>query len=699
MMQTRLPLSRTTLNGCSLAIFPKSYNVETSNLGTSIGSNILEKWIYSGEQIRDVSTRSLHRPSLVSSFLSGERKFIILSSKGMGKTHLLRQKRSLLADSPEGRSSVFIPSASGSDVDRQTSLPQSKSVSFWANLSQTDWAILWEISISLSAVLSSNLDLDDEELSNQLERIALDENVPKDLEELILLRLDGERPGLAKPTYILNALLELNQGELGKLLRKAPNLILHLYPHYVTSAVYIFIDSFDQTLSETLSGQIDHWVNGQTGLALAAYNVFTNCSHIKVFTSIRQEAWNKFTHENKMAMESYCLELRYSKEELRSMIDFLAKYYEGKSSFSDMFSTNNKSKIRNYGICVGNDEYIEEDLFDYVYRHSLGSPRSILHLISSISYLTESNLSPDPLEREIRKEVNLKSGSLAATKIESEMAQFLTFLQKKTDQISLFSQVHNNVLSYVDLKQISEAANLDGAEAHPFCELWNLGLLGCLRRNSDGEVTQTFKSPLEFDWQLHNCLPRSKYYVMHPSISALLANQYRMLVEPGALVEPEAAWNKEWDRTIEMRSVKIFISYSTENVDLRNRVISVLSQTFLMEGLRHEIWVDEREISGFEQITSSINEGIDWADIMICLVTTEYLSSSWCNEEFNTMHTLELNNRGKKLLPYVFRDADRTKLGNLASSRLIPKIDEDDAAGLMVIGQHARNYYRKKLLS
>lgn len=654
----------------------------------------LEKWIYSGEQVRDISTRSLHQSSQISSFLSGERKFIVLSSKGMGKTHLLRQKRKILADSPDARSSIFIPHDSGSDVDRQTTLPRSKSRSFWSKLTQSDWSVLWEIAISLSAILNSNLNLDDEELLAQLELIVNDENVPNDLKDQVLHTLGGERPTMANPTFILNTLLELNPGELGRLLKKAPNLILQLYPSYIKSATYIFIDSFDQTLSETISGEIEHWVNGQTGLALAAYNIFASCSHIKVFTSIRQEAWNKFNHENKMAMESCCLELKYSKSDIRNMIDFLVNYYEKKDNLGDMFNTTVKSKIKNYGICLNPGESIEEDLFDYLYRHSLGSPRSILHLISSIADLTNSRLDSDSVEREIRKEVNLKSGSLAATKIESEMAQFLTYLSNKDDQVAFFAQIHNNVLSYVDLKHISDAATSLEGKYHPFCELWNLGLLGCLRRNPDGELTQTFKSPLEFDWQLHDCLPKSKYYILHPSISALLASQYRMIVEPSALVEPASNWNNDWDREIERRSAKIFISYSTKNRNLRNRVISALSQTFLAEGLRHEIWVDESRISTGDQIAASINEGIDWADIMICLVTDEYINSKWCRSEFDTMQTLNLNGGTKKLLAYVFRDADRSKLGNLAQISLIPKIDEDDAAGLMVIGKDARNHYR-----
>lgn len=653
------------------------------------------KWLYSGEQLKELERKNLFYSRKVQEFLTGERTFIILSAKGMGKTHLLRQKRKDLATSPEGSGAVFVPSSSGSDVDRQTSLPRNISQKALESISQEEWAALWEVAIGISALLNSHLDIDgNPDLVGRLMDIADDETVPDEVVQLVENKLGGGHGAFATPTFVLNSILATDTTSRQRLLKRAPNLIFQVYQKHIQSAVYIFIDSIDQTLTDTFARSVSLWVDGQMGLALAAYNVFVNCGHIKVYTSIRQEAWNKFAHQSKLAISSYCLELTYSKSELRQMLNQLCSYYEGRASISDLFEFSHAGCIKNARLSSPSTA-LTEDFFDYVYRHSLGTPRSLLHIMDSLCAEIDRDQEPEQLEKDVRREVNLKSGSLAQTKIESEMACFLTFLGSDMERLALFSSIHKNVLRKSDMNEINHSIG-SGAAIHPFCELYNLGLIGVIREDIDGNLEQSFKKPMDFDWRLHECMPDSSYYLLHPSLEAYLSNKYKLQVEQDVLVSPGAPWPAEWNDLIQQRTVKVFISYKTEDVGIREQVTTAIDSVFLAASIRHETWVDDEQINSADSLPFKISEGIEWADFMVAIVTPSYLTSRWCMSELSAMTNLDLSGTGKRVFPFVFGGADRSKLGHLISTNLVPSIDEADAASVLEIGQTLRKFVQGK---
>lgn len=615
----------------------------------------------------------------------------------MGKTHLLRKKRADLANSAKGRSAIFIPMSSGSDVDRQSTLPMNKGPRFWDQLSQVDWSILWEVSISLSVLINLNRPVDDDQHDYVLRLIDIADNddIPSEVADLIYQKLEGEQPKLANPTFILNCLLSLEPTPRQRLLTIVQNLVLQLYKNYVSSAVYVFIDSFDQTLSDTLSGKVDLWVNGQTGLAIAAYNLFVNCNHIRVFTAIRQEAWNHFEHENKQVIESFSTRLEYSKPELRRLLNHLARHYEGVATLEELLNTTKTGVVQNFGVCKGNGSFLDEDVFDYLFRHSLGTPRSLLSLMSSISSECDRSLPPNDFEKSLRKEINLRSGVIAETKIESEMAHFLRFLESKERRARFFSLVHGNILSLNELLRIAETLADDGVPAHPFCELFNLGLLGVLKKDTDGDVYQHFKSPLEFDWRLEDCLPESKFFLLHPSLEAFLFNTYRLDVEPSVVVADGADWREDWDDAISKRTVKLFISYSTEDRELRDAAISSISLVLGREGIRHEFWVDDKEIHSGDSIEGEISRGVEWSDIMVALVSNNYLESRWCMSELEAMRSEQLSGEEKTLTAFLFDGANRERLGKLMKGISTPEIEDRDPSSLLAIGQAIKKQSQK----
>jgi hypothetical protein len=314
-----------------------------------------------------------------------------------------------------------------------------------------------------------------------------------------------------------------------------------------------------------------------------------------------------------------------------------------------------------------------------VYRHSTGTPRAILHLMDSICSQVDRSAPPEQLEKEIRTEINLKAGALAQTKIESEMASFLSFIDNDDKRIPFFANIHRNVLRKSDMRTVNAAVSR-GDEIHPFCELYNLGLLGVLKRDADGELRQTFKRPVEFDWRLHDCMPESDFYILHPALEAYLSDRYRLMVEPGVLVDPGAKWREEWSDEIEERTAKCFVSYATVDRALRDKMMASVSKVLSSDGIRHEFWVDDQKIAASESITTKISEGIEWADLLIAIVTPDYLESGWCMNEMQSILSQTLGGEDKKLFPFIFGAADRSRLGPLVTNTLVPRIDESDAA-------------------
>lgn len=643
------------------------------------------RWYYSGEQITEISKKNLFLSRQVEDFLGDPRKLILLSSKGMGKTHLLRQKRADLSKNSDRSGIKFIPVSLGSDVDRQGAFPSNLGRTLWNSISENEWTKLWEVSIAISVIMhaKSPNDTGFEDVCDKLIDFSDLDECPETISNAIFNWMSDESYSVLTPIEVLNGLLKQSISSRKSFMSKIYDQVVRLYRTYVTNGINVFIDSVDQALSETEDASTEIWAECQCGLAVAIYFLSVNCPHIKVYSAIRQEAWNRFEHENKEVIESHCTRLEYSKKELREMLDFLAGRYEGGvERFSDVFGTCSNGTIRNFGVKSGTGSCVEEDLFEYLYRHSLGSPRSLLHIANGVCTQIERSQPCAALEKDIRREVNLKAGGIAETKM-SEMSKFLDFFSDPNKRVLFYSLLRGNVLRANELYEVVGYLSDKRHDIHPFCELYNIGLIGTVKRDSDGDIIQRFKSPMEFEWHTISHIPESPYYVLHPALEALLSEKYVHNVEEDVVVANMTAWLDEWSRDIDNRTFKIFISYSTQNSDLRDRVISSLSRIFLRDKERFEVWVDVERIGVAEPIGGEIDKAIEWADAMICLASSDYLQSGWCTAEMKAMQTASMSNPHKRLFPFVVDGVKRKQLGALLGSNLIPEIDSSDELNIL----------------
>ena len=89
---------------------------------------------------------------------------------------------------------------------------------------------------------------------------------------------------------------------------------------------------------------------------------------------------------------------------------------------------------------------------------------------------------------------------------------------------SLFGLIPSNVLDRSALKRIAETyvarltkKGLEASNAHPFCALYRLGLLGVVRRNREQKDIQIFRRPHDIEHDGSKApLPAERHYFNPP---------------------------------------------------------------------------------------------------------------------------------------------------------------------------------------
>lgn len=95
---------------------------------------------------------------------------------------------------------------------------------------------------------------------------------------------------------------------------------------------------------------------------------------------------------------------------------------------------------------------------------------------------------------------------------------------------------------------------------------------------------------------------------------------------------------------------RIFISYSSKDIEFANRLASDLKE------LWHKPWLDEWEINIGEGITSRIKHGISEADYMIVILSPHSVKSDWVRKELKAMHRKEIKQEKSMILPVLIDD-------------------------------------------
>lgn len=641
----------------------------------------LMAWVTEGQH-HDLEKSNIFINSSIENFLNSKDVLFLIASKGMGKTMLLRYKKHLVNSEWEKNGITILPE--NETVD---------SVRFTRNITDdlkpllsTDklfWKDIWEISICMSVILSYPFDSDEERSHcyEDLKSILRHFHIFNDQLE----KFKAKRIKVNTSDIISKLITFATVSDLKRLINEHLHDITNVYKCFIRSGVCVFIDNVDSALREATDSKndIDIWVNGQLGLINAAWEIYRQNPHIKVFTSIRQEAFSKMRDENAMALTANSLVLKYSKDELRKIFELAILTYEDKDkkiiTVEDFVGV---KKIFNKTV------NIEEDPFDYIYRHSIGTPRSILVMGDSISkQLDRSGITSDANDK-IREIIAYNvSQEIAKSYLTGEMKYFLITLQHEDNIYALFRKLNSNILSHNFLIRSCNRSNKcknvlhdrcynckRDTIKHSFCELYNVGLLGYVHDHLVKGKIQKFKKPYEYDWQQINILPNSPYYVVHPSLRRTIRRyNSKYKINSSILVGDEVKWLASYQGYLDKEKICIFISYSSTDSSFVEPFIKDLNNTADEESVRVDIWYDKWKIKNGDWIQQSVEKGLKDSHFMIVILSNKGLESGWVEREWRSKFEAEIAEKRIKVF-FVLLDNDHANLPPLLEGKQVSKV-------------------------
>jgi len=514
------------------------------------------KWETDAEKM-DVNLidKILFKNDIVDEFVKSDNKYFIVASKGIGKTLLLNYKRYKLekryrtteVENGKDESIIFIP----------TKKPYLDFVTDFGDLSKDhlnflfDWKNckrLWELAIEISA-LSYYYNKGVHEKIPYLEEI--NKSMEKDL-NLSMIKI------LIDPTFMLCEILRMSIHNVMKFLADYSNKIRAAFTN-IPSGVMIFIDRVDQSLLSYISNV---WISVQIGLLEASWDLMRMNHHIKIYTSIRQEAYANYTSPNKTAISGEVSLIKYTLQDLEGILNKLSKFYE-EVQFSDFIGF---SKLTNLF------HQQEENSFNYIYRHTIGRPRDFVSICSKLSPMKETlNI------EKFREIVNNTASTDIVTNVFSEVEILLTTLKDKNNRERFLALLPYNVLTLDEIKNVCREFNelskcppiydckKCDKQAHPFCELYNIGLLGVVKKDYDsGKIKQKFVEPYEMNQFSSWVLPMdSPYYLVHSSLHVYIdslrnkffSSRYNLIRY--IIIGNNYPWKEQYHKLIEAQKIII----------------------------------------------------------------------------------------------------------------------------------------------
>jgi TIR domain len=386
---------------------------------------------------------------------------------------------------------------------------------------------------------------------------------------------------------------------------------------------------------------LEAWSAAQAGLLRAAWHISRNNPHVKVYATIRQEAYASFGGTERNNIKGSILLLRYSKEDLNALFNKAILHYEGLSSVEEFA-----------GLQRVYNEYVKqsESVFDYIHRHLIDVPRWFTILGGKLSELKKGEIKSKK-ECEARLEtfrsvVNNTSAELAKDYLCSEMKLFFRDLDPNEMTRELFSRVHSTVLSYTNVDYLAHLLRDQYGWKHPFSLLYNLGLLGLVQPKPGSTMRyQVFKKPYEFDWGFNNILPEDKKmpYLLHPALHFLITKLNPGCRFSGVLLGDGVPLTPKNDAAIRRETIKLFVSYAHVDEGVVKDVVRIMQNRLDQEIRPYEIWQDTESMQAGRQVYDQIMKGLEESDFLILMASPNSLKSKfvkleWQNKFFSPFY-------------------------------------------------------------
>jgi hypothetical protein len=469
----------------------------------------MRAWTVDADDIRvaeDFDDTLLHRTPEIDSFLNLDRddKFIVIGTKGFGKTLLLKAKRILYQRA--GRA-VCLPTGNLLDKPIGDKIFGKEALGFFA-ASPLPWSRLWLTAIA-AATLKHLGRIDDLTVTAKLASLMADQRLIGVIDHFVRL-------------------LDFSPSELQ---RAAADTDGHLVPRLraASASLAIFIDGVDEYFNKHIESRGTHpsvtgalspdvWYFAQLGLVEVAYQLRRINHHLKVFAAVRKEAYARLqTTVMSQQYRGSAVDIVYPIEGLREIffnnirLEKPDKMVRPERLRADPFEAFlGRTKVTH--VYTGE----EEDTFDYVCRHTLLRPRDLMTIGDRLGALR-------PEER--RDENRLKAAvNVAATEIAHEYLTEIAPYVGDLDLERFLCRIPGHILTRAEVEELFRDHSAEGGDdKHVFCALYRVGLLGHLHHDwVRGEWVQRFLRPGEGTLEPDGVLPYATHYLVHPVLSDVI---------------------------------------------------------------------------------------------------------------------------------------------------------------------------------
>jgi class 3 adenylate cyclase len=497
----------------------------------------MRAWTVDADDIRvaeDFDDSLLHRTPEIESFLTADRddKFIVIATKGFGKTLLLKAKRILYQR--DGRAEC-LPSGSLLDKPIGDKIFGREAIAFFA-ASPLPWSKLWLTAIAAAALKKVGA-VDGLAVGPRLAGLIDDGRLHSVIDHFVRL-------------------LDFTPSEL---LRCATDTDGHLVPRLraVQSPLAIFIDGVDEYfnkhveslgVSRSVTGELSPnvWHFAQLGLVEVAYQLRRINHHLKVYAAVRKEAYARLPQRTAMSQQyrGSAVDIVYSARSLREIFVNNIRLLK-----TDRMARPDRVHADPLEAFLGRTEVTHtytrenEDVFDYVCRHTLLRPRDLMTIGERLGALRAE---------ERRDEQRLKEGvNQAATEIAHE---YLAEIAPHVGDLGLervFRRLPGHILRRDEVESLFEEHGAEtgaGDDKHVFCALYRAGLLGYVHHDRvRGESVQRFLRPGEATLEPDGVLPHATRYLVHPVLSDVIGRvnpAYRQRIDRVNIVGYGRPWRE-----------------------------------------------------------------------------------------------------------------------------------------------------------
>lgn len=322
-----------------------------------------------------------------SSFLSPRSdKYFVCGVKGIGKTLLLLKKSD--QDRKSGVASLFIPTTTR--VEKLNERPMSFSDKDASELSEpAAWRKYWVAALVAVIVVEASIATGEEPIAEVFG--------------------EGELSVGAAIQYLLS---NRHESRIRDFVNVRAARLLPAIAKQVRSGVRIYVDAVDEFTNSDIGEPLKEatrngatqlgrrsealWTASQIGFGLAALDIMGVSTHIRIYASMRSDALEMRNYQLQQNLVHHVLNISYSHTDLRKIWEtkvetlqahlpvlFRLEASEGRSATECFFGF---TKLRHPKVADESGRATEEDVVDYIIRHTRGRPREMDWLGHELQY-------------------------------------------------------------------------------------------------------------------------------------------------------------------------------------------------------------------------------------------------------------------------------------------------------------------------